>query len=177
MTEYKLNFPDKYPCSSCGNILSLEVPQCPECGFINIRLNAYSFFEGIEQKSIIDARYGGYIIGRVGKEDDIPMFNNIGDGIFHCCGLMQGGEYLLSAHATSKHMDRLHAINSQKGKVETFFPEVTAYSSIINANFIPKNGGLWINRGQYVINRYATKNYYKEIEKLNALSFREHQFA
>lgn len=90
---------------------------------------------------------------------------------------MQGGEYLLSAHATSKHMDRLHAINSQKGKVETFFPEVTAYSSIINANFIPKNGGLWINPGQYIINRYATKNYYKEIEKLNALSFREHQFA
>lgn len=176
MAEYKFNFPDECPCSECGHPQSIEVSQCPECGTTNLRLNAYEFWGEIEQKRVIDARYGGFIIGRNSKDDDIPMFNNIGDGIFNLCGLMQGGEYLLSAHATAKHHDRLNVINSEKGTIEPFLPKVTVFSSIINANFIPKNGGLWINRGQYVINRYATQKHYEELEELNALSFEEHQF-
>lgn len=88
-------------------------------------------------------------------------------GIYTLAGLMQGGEYILSRHATVMHGDRLVEINSEKGVVQDIEYPLTPRSSVINTSFMPLYGGLWITRPQFIVNRYATSVHFAELEDLN----------
>ena len=118
---------------------------------------------------IADARYGGLVIGRAGPEDDIPMYQHVGSGIFAVVGLMQGGEFIVSKAAAKKHGDLLEEINSDKGQ---FSNEIALnYSplvAIINTNLLPPLGGLWISWGQFIVNRFATARHLAKLEEINA---------
>ncbi|TIT32296.1 MAG: hypothetical protein E5W65_25650 [Mesorhizobium sp.] len=117
----------------------------------------------------MDARHGGLIVGRDGPDDDIPMYQFIGDGIFEICGLMHGREYIVSREAALKHVSALQAINSETGTADADLPlRFSPRSAVINTNLMPPGGAIWVDPGQYIINRFATAKHLDSLEKLNA---------
>ncbi|MCA1438519.1 MULTISPECIES: hypothetical protein [unclassified Bradyrhizobium] len=68
----------------------------------------------------MDARFGGLVLGRDGPEDDIPLLQHQGAGVFALIGVMQGGEYILSEEATKRHWTRLQEINAEKDRRPAF---------------------------------------------------------
>ncbi|MFI3904334.1 hypothetical protein [Ochrobactrum sp. S1502_03] len=168
MGEFSLEIAETSLCEQCETELEISIPSCTNCGANTYRRTFPDFISALEHFHLQDARYGGLVLGRTGPEDDIPMYTYAGKGIYALAGLMQGGEYILSQAATLKYMERLHEINSEKGEhLIPFYPMNTEYSSIINTNFMPYMGGLWISGRQFVINRVATQRHYAELEHLN----------
>jgi hypothetical protein len=168
MGQFRLEIAEASLCEGCSHEVALSELSCPRCGANTYRLSFDTFYSELENFHIMDARYGGYVLGRNDAEDDIPMYTFAGNGLYSFRGLMQGGEYILSKAATLKYRDRLEEINSDKGSANLpFHPENSEYSSVINTNFMPKFGGIWISHSQFIINRFATQKYFKELEKLN----------
>ncbi|WP_141343363.1 hypothetical protein [Bradyrhizobium sp. USDA 3458] len=120
----------------------------------------------------MDARFGGLVLGRDGPEDDIPLYQHQGGGIFAVVGLMQGGEYILCAEAVKFHRSRLVEIKSEKGA-----PLDLSYSprsNVIDTNLMPPHGGLWVAyEDQFIVNRFATAKYFDELERINVVSIAE----
>ncbi|AWM24993.1 hypothetical protein AOX55_00001736 [Sinorhizobium fredii CCBAU 25509] len=127
-----------------------------------------TFFADLDHMRMMDARHGGLVLGRGGPEDDIPMYLYAGKGFFELAGLMQGGEYLLSRAASISHGALLEEINSEKGEAKDESHAFSAFSSVINTNFMPEFGGLWIRRQQFIVNRFATQKHFATLEKINA---------
>lgn len=96
------------------------------------------------------------------------MYLHVGDGVFAVVGLMQGGEYI-QQHA-QKHGALLEEINLEKGIPGELLTAHSHASSVINTNFLPPYGGIWIHSGQFVVNRYATSRHIAALERLNAES-------
>lgn len=166
--KFEISIPDESPCEACGANVSLHLGSCPDCGANTYRLTLATFYADFERFKMMDARYGGLVIGRAGPEDDIPMFICREGGIYTLVGLMQGGEYIMSRAATWKYRERLSSINSEKGDAGVVRFDLTPASSVINTNFMPPYAGLWITEGQFIVNRYATMIHFDELERLNA---------
>lgn len=147
---------------------------CPQCGSNTYRVPFGDFYSDLEQLRVMDARYGGLVLGRDDDEDDIPMYVCRDGGIYHLVGLMQGGEYLMSRAATHRYGSTLQALNAEKGKVGSHAVSLTAMSSVINTNFMPKFGGLWIQEPQFIVNRYATMKHFEALERMNCEANREY---
>ncbi|WP_312806642.1 zinc ribbon domain-containing protein [Agrobacterium cavarae] len=174
MPTIEITIPDETACDNCETLSSIDINFCPKCGANTYRLPFGAFFGSLEQFRIMDARYGGLILGRNDAEDDIPMYVCREGGVYHLVGMMQGGEYIMSRAASVKFGPRLEEMNSERGNVgEISFP-LTSVSSVINTNFMPRFGGLWILSNQFVINRYATMKYFSELERMNYEANSEH---
>lgn len=158
------------PCGHCTAQVPLESEACPKCTTpAPFRLGYHEFFAALERRQIMDARFGGLVLGREGPEDDIPMLHHRGAGVFQIVGAMQGGEYILSAEAAKLHGPRLHEINSENGTPPRFAH--SPRSVVIDTNLMPPGGALWVAyRPQFVINRFATEKYFAELEQLNISS-------
>jgi hypothetical protein len=150
--------------------MPLQLKECPSCNEeVPPRYTAadlyFSFYEG----HIIDARAGGFVLGRDNNEDDITMISAVAPGIFQVCGLMQGGEYIINREATSKHMERIEEINSYKSSEDVFINSITINNKtrVFNTNGIKGNLVMLIEAGQFIINRAATAEHYFELEDLN----------
>ena len=174
MPTIQITVLDQSACEQCGEMLDLEVNHCPTCGTNTYRLPFGEFFGSLEQLRIMDARYGGLVLGRDDAEDDIPMYVCRDGGVYHLVGMMQGGEYIMSRAATEKYGRRLEELNSDKGNVGDRSFSLTSSSSVINTNFMPRFGGLWILEPQFVINRYATMKHFQELERMNHDANLEH---
>ncbi|MBT2303815.1 zinc ribbon domain-containing protein [Variovorax paradoxus] len=170
MPEFKIAIASETPCPACGIAVPLETTNCPSCSAqAPHRLTFSEFFTDLEQFRIMDARHGGLVLGRDGPDDDIPMYRHAGDGIFEVAGVMQGGEFIVSKAATEKHRAELELLNSEKGgpPYEMTYA-LSLHSSVINTNFLPQFGGLWISWGQFIINRFATAKHLATLERMNA---------
>jgi len=169
MAEFRVEIASDTPCEACQAAIPLDNTRCPNCGAqAKYRLTFEQFFIEIEQMRIADARYGGFVVGRSGPEDDIPLYQHIGSGVFAVVGLMQGGEFIVSKTATEKHSDLLQQINSEKGVVSPSVRlEYSPYISVINTNLLPPSGGLWISWGQFIVNRFATSRHLPRLVALN----------
>ncbi|NSX90363.1 hypothetical protein [Agrobacterium tumefaciens] len=168
MPTFQVNLPDESACDQCGKMLALDIVSCPDCQNSTYRMTFGEFYGDYERFRMMDARYGGLVLGRSDKEDDIPMYICRHGGVYTLVGMMQGGEYIMSRAATSKHGAILEQFNSEQGEVgEINFP-LTSKSSVINTNFMPPLGGIWITEGQFIVNRYATKIHFDKLEVMNA---------
>lgn len=128
----------------------------------------------LDAGEVIPAYCGGLIVGREGPEDDIPLWVHAGQGVMHVVALMQGDEYLMSPEATAAHMDRLVELNAEKGPyVPLRRVPLTRSSSVINTNFHSPTAGLWLRPGQFIVNRFATRKHYLELERLNSPAGRQ----
>lgn len=74
----------------------------------------------------------------------------------------------MSRAASTKHGSRLVDINSINGEATGIQFPLSSMSSVINTNFMPPYGGIWITEGQFIVNRYATKIHFEELEQLNS---------
>ncbi|PAM73197.1 hypothetical protein CEK00_04940 [Stenotrophomonas maltophilia] len=115
---------------------------------------------------IVDARSGGLVRGRLHEEGHVPMLQHVGPlGTFTYMGVMEGGEYILSADATVAHFDRLTEINNDKTPCDTPLPAAPP-GRVIDASAEPHDKILIIER-QYIINRNSTRRYLDELVALN----------
>lgn len=109
------------------------------------------------------------MLGRHTPDDDIPIIAAIAPGLFKTHGKMQGGEFVVNLKATGANMERLNEINSFTDS-EPYQPmtsiELTDATRIYNTNTLSSVRVL-IDEGQYIINRAATRKYYKELVEIN----------
>jgi hypothetical protein len=172
MPKYMIQGADSSPCVHCGADIPFEQEEwCESCEHPTPpRYHAASFFRAFFRGRVIDIRAGGLVIGRSHNEDDIKMVNSPAHGIFQLCGIMMGGEYILSKEATAKHMDRLLEINSFPKDSEiaplTSIP-ISEKTRVFNTNGIEGRIWVFIDDGQFIVNRAATAKYYQELEELN----------
>jgi hypothetical protein len=167
LPTFEILLPDESACEECGKLLALDIACCPDCGANTYRLTFDGFYADFERLKMMDGRYGGLVLGRDGPDDDIPMYICRNGSVYTLVGLMQGGEYLMSRAATNRHLETLKKLNAEKGEGADFEFSFKSSSSVINTNFMPPCGGLWVTEAQYVINRYATKIHFETLEKLN----------
>lgn len=176
MPRVKLFVARKSQCLQCGHPVRLAKSVCPYCKAALLpRCNAGEMYRLFLEGHIIDARAGGFVIGRNHNEDDIPMISVVAHGIFQLSGVMQGGEYVVNRHATIRHMDRLKEINSHKGSecVPMQSIDLSDKSRVFNANGIRGRLALLIDSGSFIINRAATTKYYRELVELNCSIIQE----
>lgn len=115
---------------------------------------------------IVDGRDGGLIVGRQHEDGHVLMFQATHEsGSFEHMGFVEGGEYLMSTHATALHRERLEEINSDKSTCDLAI-NVTTESQLINTRAEPHDKFLIIER-QFIINPNATKRHFAELEQLN----------
>lgn len=173
MAEMQLALPDEGPCFHCDHVFPMIDHVCPNCQTPAARLNYVEFFAQVERGFIMDARFGGLVLGDPGPEDYIPMYRNVSNGIFQVVGLMHGWEYILSTAATDKHRVTLERINSETGPTPQGFDLPTKPITTINTNLMPRFCGVWISSGgQFVINSYATSRHLEVLEEINSLCTR-----
>lgn len=167
---------DTAPCGECEVQTDVLVPNCINCGAVNVHLTLGEFIQRFSRKQFLDARLGGYIIGRDGPEDDIPMFQISAGNLITLIGMMQGGEYVVSTNAAQRNRDEIIQINSQTGRacdleVELPFPNC----NVLNVNQcqpldgLSPSGALLVDSGQFVVNRFATKENFARLEEINSL--------
>lgn len=94
---------------------------------------------------------------------------HLGEYVF--CGLVSGGEYILSREATERHRDRIEEINSYKSEC---FEQVrlSEQSRIINTRAEPHDKFMIIDR-QFIVNANATRAHFAELEAMNG-RYRHH---
>ena len=170
MAKLQFEVADSSPCFHCGTDMPFQLSECASCNQeVPPRYTAadvyFSFYEG----HIIDARAGGFVLGRDDNEDDITMISAVAPGIFQVCGLMQGGEYIINKEATSKHRERIEEINSYKNSEYVCINSITITNQtrVFNTNGIKGKLVILIEAGQFIINRAATAEHYFELEDLN----------
>jgi hypothetical protein len=173
MASLLLEVPEESACEACGTSVPMTEHLCGSCGANAFRVPFDQFFALLERLEIMDARFGGLVIGRNDAADDIPMFRSQGNYIFAVAGLMQGGEYILSQAATLKHFDELVEINSEFESIKSL-ESIPAARSVIDTRFMPKLGGLWLSKHQFVINRFATRKYITRLDEMNSAANRAH---
>ena len=121
---------------------------------------------------IIDARAGGYVIGRSHSSGNIYMISVLGLNEIKFLGNMEGGEYIINHSATLIHKDRLDVINNF---TECTSPinniQLSAKTRILNAHAEPSDKFLLVDiRGQYIINKNGTNRYFADLEEINGSS-------
>jgi len=171
MRDYTFQGAEGSPCPHCHEEVELDMTVCPSCKQeVYQRYDALSFILTFFEGHIIDARAGGLVLGRNHNEDDIPMLSVMAPGIFQSCGMMMGGEFILNREATAKHKNRIEEINAYL-KDSPFTPltsiSITEKTRVFNTNGIKGELIMFVDNGQFVVNRAATAKYFKELEELN----------
>ena len=121
---------------------------------------------------VVDGRAGGLIVGRSHSTGDIYMAWQEDDGGFtvslaECC--LEGGEYIVNASAYLASQERINEINQFKEpQPERNHLELSPITRIFNTHAEPNDKLLWIERGQFIVNKHATARHLKELEELNA---------
>jgi hypothetical protein len=177
MAQVLIKMDEESPCEHCGEVTPLDIhayvdnSTCPSCGKeLAPRITVATLYERLLRGDVIDARRGALVLGRDTPEDDIPMIVPVATGVYQVVGMMQGGEYILSAEASTKHSKRLEEIcEVAKGAYEPLRSvEVTSVTRIINTNHQPAGEVLLlIDPGQFIVSRAGTAAHYQELVQLN----------
>lgn len=177
MAQVFIKMDEESPCNHCGAVTPLDIhayvdyAKCTSCGKdVAPRITVATLYERLLGGDVIDARRGALVLGRDTPEDDIPMILPAATGVYQVVGMMQGGEYILNAEASTRHLQRLEEISANaKGTYEPLRSvEVTSITRIINTNHQPAGEVfLLIDPGQFIVSRAGTAIYYQELVQLN----------
>lgn len=120
---------------------------------------------------VVDARSGGLVLGRTHAEGDIIIVHRITDGTdrFIVAAMMEDGEYILNVRASISEKARLDEINQLKGDTpsDITLATITPECHIFNTHADPFDKLLWVDRGQFIVNAFATSKHFAELESLN----------
>jgi hypothetical protein len=119
---------------------------------------------------VIDARTGGYVIGRSHEEGGIKCVVEIEEG-FQVVAEIEGSEFVINAHAATLYKEDIDVLNSDfDTSVNLEDPiQISKYTSVYNTSGTYEKV-LWLPLNCYIVNRYATHKYFEVLEKLNFLS-------
>jgi hypothetical protein len=118
----------------------------------------------------LDARLGGYIVGRSHEEGGIKCFTEINEQ-FELIAEIEGGEYIINGGCAEEFEEQLRALNS------TYDPQpnpeealcLSQYSVVYNTSGTQEKI-LWVSGGGFILNKYATQKYFNIVEKMNFIS-------
>jgi hypothetical protein len=173
MGELKLEYPDESPCFHCGKEMALKVNVCPSCNKeVPTRLTVGDLLVGFTSAWMIDVRLGGLVVGREGPETDIAMYRAVVPSIIQLSGFMQGGQFIVNAHAAIENTERLEEINSDVDSEAAVLHhvELLPRTRVFNTNGPggpETNLSVLFQGGQFVVNRFATKQHFTELQEIN----------
>lgn len=179
LSDYTVNLKvsETAECHQCGEVGSIHELRCTSCDALTLYIDFADLLQRQHKGQIMDARFGGLVLGRDTTVDDIVMLCMWPGNVACVTGLMQGGEYILSPEATELHRDQIEEINSEKGdpsEIEGSWLTTTTHTldTRLGAPFLPFSnfGALLVAPGQFVINRFATKKHFKRLCELNSCS-------
>lgn len=118
---------------------------------------------------IVDGRAGGYIIGRSHDTGNIYMIQRADTAdVFVIQSCLEGGEYIINHDAYTRYKDRIEEINSfNEPHDKTPNMSITLKTRMINTYSEPYDKLLLIEKGQFIINKFATVFFFKELEEIN----------
>jgi hypothetical protein len=77
--------------------------------------------------------------------------------------------YIVNASAYLASQERINEINGFKEpQPELNHIELSPITRLLTTHAEPNDKLLWIERGQFIVNKHATANHLKELEELNA---------
>lgn len=129
-------------------------------------LNRDIFIEMISAGFIIDGRAGGLVLGRPHKNGNVYTLAER-DGEYICPLSMEGGEYLINRDAYDANKKQIDEINTFKEFHETPPIEITNLLRIINTHSEINDKIVFIEYGQFIVNKNATSRYLNELQEIN----------
>jgi hypothetical protein len=117
---------------------------------------------------IVDGRGGGLLLGRSHAGGNIYTLRQLRDGSFDCPCHVEGGEYIINRAAYLAFEKRIHEINEfNDGHDLTSCICISPKSRILNTHSEPYDKFLFLEEGQYIVNKNATAKYFDELEEIN----------
>lgn len=135
-------------------------------------IEASYFYNMVLEGLILDSRAGGLIIGPIHSDGGIKLYATHDAKVFTFVGEAEGNEYIINKVSTETYMDRLNVINSfsdintlqEKFAISEF---TNVFNVENNVKEISQRKVLWVDPGQYIINKQATIKYFQELEMIN----------
>jgi hypothetical protein len=118
----------------------------------------------------IDARLGGYVVGRSHEEGGIKCFIETDQG-FELIAEIEGGEYIINGGGASEFENELASLNAlydADSSQEIPLP-ISEHTTVYNTKATQEKL-LWVSGGGFIMNKYATHKYFQIIEKINFVS-------
>ena len=137
-------------------------------GRLPLKVGSDVFGKLLYDGHIIDGRSGGLVLGRSHNEGHIYIIGIEGDGfIINSC--LEGGEYVMNQNAKAEYEKEIVQINSDTTGSETPISslEITPFLRVFSCGSVPFDRLLWLEKGQYIINRGATKRHLKRLIELD----------
>ncbi|MDO1450403.1 hypothetical protein Q0590_29275 [Rhodocytophaga aerolata] len=130
-------------------------------------LTKEEFLGLLKEAFAIDARLGGYVVGRSHEEGGIKCFIETEEG-FELIAEIEGGEYIINGGGASQFEKELASLNamyaSEPASAESL--AISEYSTVYNTRGSQEKL-LWVSGGGFIMNKYATRQYFQIIEKIN----------
>lgn len=125
-------------------------------------------FSGLLKEGFaIDARLGGYVVGRSHEEGGIKCFIETDEG-FELIAEIEGGEYIINGGGAAEFEKELASLNALYD-TESSLEEpvcISEYTCVYNTKGTQEKI-LWVSGGGFIMNKYATRKYFQLIEKIN----------
>lgn len=129
------------------------------------------FFQMFHLGWVVDARAGGYVVGRRHSEGNIYMIQKQNDQ-YVIPGHLEGGEFMIPATVYEANKSRIEEINSDTTDVDDEVELTFNFDSnlrIINTVGYPFDKLMFIDpRNQFIVNRKSTKKHFNELCKMIA---------
>lgn len=139
----------------------------------SVFISGEKFLDLLNEGMIVDARDGGLVIGRSHKDGNIYMIRQLFDSDnYEIFAHMEGGEYIICHDAYIKYKDTIENINSFHGTEYNVDIEEVCKSPVLLTSAPFEDKYLFIDaRGQFIVNKYATCLFLKELNLINKSAF------
>lgn len=130
------------------------------------------FWKLLKSGLIIDARAGGLVVGPAIEQGGIDCIAETAGG-FAKIGKIEGGVFIVNSLANKNYTDKLASFNTY----DVLFPEdepveyiISATTSVFNTFGIDEKL-IWLKGDEFIMNKYASFKFLKDIEEINFLDF------
>lgn len=131
------------------------------------------FWKLLKAGLIIDARAGGLIVGPSIEQGGITCVAETADG-FVKIGKVEGGVFIVNCVANKNYGDKLTAFNAYDElflEDEPFDYFISPTTCVYNTFGIDEKL-IWLKGDEFIMNKFATSKFMKEIEEINYFDFR-----
>lgn len=115
---------------------------------------------------LVDARYGGLVLGRRHSDGGVKMLKPLSGNTFGLCE-MEGGEFLTCSSFVSHHLDYLQQANSYFDENEGLSDDYDGHLFNIIRPLSSPYLLILSDSDQFIINRSATKKYLHDLDRIN----------
>lgn len=126
------------------------------------------FKQALLSGQVIDAMFGGLIIGRSHSQGNIYLVK-YENGLYITFGNMEGGEYVLSQKTYQKYKAEIIEINNDEDTDKQFLNQIPIGCKMhIDTRRMDEDNYLWFDEhGMFIINKYSTYKHFDRLQEMN----------